>query len=122
MMERQTAGRLDFEELRRASEQRDAEALARLYAEDAELRIISKSTPPSKPRILRGRQEISAFLHDVCGREMTHRIENEVVGEGRVAFNEACQYADGVRVLAAATLEVRGGEISRQLNVEVWDE
>jgi hypothetical protein len=34
----------------------------------------------------------------------------------------ACEYPDGTRVLAAATLEVRDGKIVRQVNVEVWDE
>jgi hypothetical protein len=53
---------------------------------------------------------------------MTHRVENEVVGENRVAFNETCEYPDEVRVLTAMTLESRDGEISRQVNVEAWDE
>ena len=62
------------------------------------------------------------YLHDVCSWEMTHRVENEVVGENRVAFNETCEYPDEVRVLTAMTLELRDGEISRQVNVEAWDE
>jgi hypothetical protein len=49
-------------------------------------------------------------------------VEDEVVGENRVAFNEACEYPDGLRVLAAATLDVRDGQIVRQVNVEAWDE
>jgi hypothetical protein len=53
---------------------------------------------------------------------MTHRVENEVVGENRVAFNEACEYPDGTRVLGAQTLELRDGKIARQVNVEAWDE
>jgi hypothetical protein len=53
---------------------------------------------------------------------MTHRIEGEVVGDERVAFNEACEYPDGTRVLGATTLEVRDGKIVRQVNVEAWEE
>ena len=53
---------------------------------------------------------------------MTQRVEDEVIGEGRVAFNEACEYPDGTRVLTATTLEVRDGKIVRQVNVEAWDE
>ncbi len=53
---------------------------------------------------------------------MTHRIENEVVGQDRIAFSEACEYPDGIRVRAAATLDVRDGQIVRQVNVEAWDE
>jgi hypothetical protein len=115
-------GGLDFETLRRAIEERDTETVVGFYANDAELRIVNKNTTPSSPRVLSGKEEISEYLHDVCSREMTHRVEDEVVGENRVAFNEACEYPDGIRVLTAMTLELRDGEISRQVNVEAWDE
>ena len=112
----------DFEAMRRAIEGLDAEALVGLYADDAELRIVNKSTTPSSPREVRGKEEISEYLRDVCGRAMTHHIHNEVVGEDRVAFQEACEYPDGTKVLAATTLDLRGGKVVRQVNVEAWDE
>ena len=112
----------DFEALRRGIEGRDAGLLAGLYAEDAEILTINKNAPPSHPRVVRGREEISEVLRDVCAREMTHRVEDEVLGEGRVAFNEACRYPDGVRVLSAVNLEIRDGRIQRQVSIETWDE
>ncbi len=102
---------LDFEALRRGIEGSDAEALIGLYADDAEMVTVNKNATPSSPRVLSGREEIAGFLRDVCGREMAHRIKNEVVGEGRVAFNETCEYPDGLKVLTATTLEVRDGKI-----------
>jgi hypothetical protein len=120
MTEQETG--FDFEAMRRAIENLDAESLIGLYAEDAELRIVNKSTPPSSPRELHGKEEITEYLRDVCGRAMTHHIENEVMGENRVAFNEACEYPDGTKVLTATTLDVRGGKVVRQVNVEAWDE
>ncbi|QIN83142.1 nuclear transport factor 2 family protein [Rubrobacter tropicus] len=120
-MTQQRAG-LDFEEMRRAIEGLDAEALVALYADDAEMRTVNRYSTPSSPKVLRGKAEISEHLRDVCGRAMTHRVENEVVGEDRVAFNEACEYPDGTKVLCAATLEVRGGKVVKQTNVEAWDE
>lgn len=120
MTEQKTA--LDFEALRRASEQNDAESLVGFYADDAEVRLISKDNPPSSPFELRGREQIAEYFRDVCGRQMTHRIEREVVGEDRVTFQEDCEYPDGTKVLAATTLEVEGGRISRQVTVEAWDE
>ena len=113
---------LDFEALRRAAEQNDAEALAGLYTEDAEVLIVNRETPPSSPHVLRGREQIAEYLKDVCGRDIKSRIESEVVGEERIAFNEACEYPDGTRVLSATTLEVRDGKIARQVSVEAWDE
>jgi hypothetical protein len=118
----QDPGSLDFETLRRAIEDRDAETLIGFYAEDAEVRTVNKNETPSSPRVLRGKEEISEYLHEVYGRGMTHRVEDEVVGDDRVAFFEACEYPDGMRVLGAQTLELRDGKIVRHVNVEAWDE
>ncbi len=121
-MATQAPGGLDFEVLRRAIEGRDAETLVGLYADDAEVLTVNRHSTPSSPQVLRGKEQIGGYLRDVCGREMTHRVENEVVGENRIAFQESCEYPDGVRVLGAETLEVRDGKIVRQVNVEAWDE
>jgi nuclear transport factor 2 (NTF2) superfamily protein len=115
-------GGFDFEAMRRAVEGRDAETLVGLYADDAELRTVNRNTTPSSPQVLRGKEEISEYLRDVCSREMTHHVENEVVGENRISFMEACEYPDGTRVLGAETLELRDGKIVHQVNVEAWDE
>jgi hypothetical protein len=112
----------DFETMRRAVEQLDADLLLSLYDDDAEMKVVNRSTTPSAPREIQGREEIAEYLRDVCGRAMTHRIEREVLGEDRIAFNEECEYPDGTKVLASTTLEVRDGKIVGQVNVEAWDE
>jgi hypothetical protein len=111
-----------FEALRQAIENLDANRLVSLYADDAEMLTVNRYTTPSSPKVLKGKEEIAEHLRDVCGRAMTHRVENEVIGEDRVAFNEACEYPDGTRVLAAMTLDVRNGKVVHQVNVEAWDE
>jgi len=122
MTEQKSVGSLNFEALRRAIEQSDFDSLMTFYAENAELYSVNRNTPPSSPEVLRGKEAIGERLEDVCGREMTHRVKDEVVGQERIAFNEACEYPDGIKVLAAQTLEVRDGKIVRQVNVETWDE
>ncbi len=122
MTEQKSTDRLDFEALRRAIEQSDFDSLMKFYAESAELYSVNRNTPPSSPEVLRGKEAIAERLEDVCGRDMTHRVEDEVVGQDRIAFNEACEYPDGIKVLSAQTLEVRDGKIVRQVNVEAWDE
>ena len=117
-MTEQMAPGLEFEAMRRAVEESDYDALVALYADDAELRTVNKKSPPSSPQVLRGKEEISEMLRDVCGRAMTHHVEDEIVGENRVAFNEACEYPDGLKVLTATTLELQNGKISRQVNIE----
>lgn len=121
-MNTRAAGGLDFEALRHAIEGRDAETLIGFYADDAEVLTVNRNSTPSSPQVLRGKEQIAEYLRDVRAREMTHRVEGEVVGEDRIAFQEACEYPDGIRVLGAQTLELRDGRIVRQVNVEAWDE
>ena len=122
MTEQKSTSAFDFEALRQAIENLDANRLVSLYADDAEMLTVNRYTTPSSPKVLKGKEDIAEHLRDVCGRAMTHRVENEVIGENRVAFNEACEYPDGTRVLAAMTLEVRNGKVVHQVNVEAWDE
>ncbi len=122
MAEHKVTGKLDFEDLRRAQEQRDLDAMLNLYADDAEIHIVNRNTPPSSPHVLQGKEAIAEYLRDVFGREMSHSIENEVVGEDRLAFNVACEYSDGTRVLASENMEVRDGKVVRQVEVVAWDE
>ena len=121
-MTEQMAPSLDFEAMRRAIEDSDYDALVAFYADDAEFHTVNKNATPSSPMVLHGKEEISEMLRDVCGRAMAHHVEDEIVGENRVAFNEACEYPDGLKVLTASTLELRDGMIVRQTNVEAWDE
>jgi ketosteroid isomerase-like protein len=120
--EHKSTSAFDFEVMRQAIENLDADQLVGLYADDAEMLTINRYTTPSSPKVLKGKEEIAEHLRDVCGRAVSHHVENEVVGEDRVAFNEACEYPDGTRVLAAMTLDIRKGKVMRQVNVEAWDE
>ena len=114
--------KFDFEAMRRAIEQNDADALGAFYTDDAELRIVDNTRPPSAPEELRGRAAIAAHWRDVCGRNMTHRVEREVIGANRVAFVEACTYPEGNQVLCATTLDFADGKVTRQLIIQAWDE
>jgi hypothetical protein len=122
MAERAAAGSLDLEALRRAAEGKDPEAMLSLYADDAEYVRVDRNSTPSSPMTLRGKEEVGEYLRDVFSRDMTHSIENEVVGEDRAAFNWACKYPDGTKVLAGETVELRDGKIVRQVSVQAWDE
>ena len=45
--------------------------------------------------------------------------QDEVLAGGRIHFEESCVYPDGARTVVVTTLEVREGEISRQVDVVV---
>lgn len=117
-----TTTKFDAEALRRSIEERDAAALLRLYADDAELRIADRYDQPSNPRIVRGREAIGWYFADVCGRDITHKIERLVVDDNGAAFVQACTYPSGARVLCTAVLDLRDGLIARQTCVQAWDE
>jgi ketosteroid isomerase-like protein len=118
-----TTTTFDLDTLRRGIEQRDAEAMLSLYADDAEVTEVDKTNPPRAPRTFHGREAIAEHLRDVCGRDMTHQLERPLVGDGRLAFTEACRYADGTGVLCMATADLdQSGRITRQVAVTAWDE
>jgi hypothetical protein len=111
-----------FDTMRRGMEGNDAELLASLYTNDAEIHVVDKNNPPSKPGVISGRAAIGEYYRDVCGRGLSHRIDNEVIGDNRIAFTEACLYPDGTNVLCASVLILNGGLITRQTGVQAWDE
>jgi ketosteroid isomerase-like protein len=108
--------------LHEAIDQRDAEALLSLYADTAEMRIVDRMHPPSKPLEMHGKRQISEYFHDIFSRDMTHRIEDEVIGDDRLAFMEACQYPDGLRVVTSSILQLQDGKIVHEVDVQEWDE
>jgi hypothetical protein len=107
--------------LRRAIETRDGQTLAGFYADNAVLQVIDQDNPPSTPREIEGRVAISSYYNDVCGRTMTHRVDNAVTADDRLAFTQTCTYPDGARVFCASMLELAGGKISRQVSIQAWD-
>ncbi len=106
----------------RAVEERDSDTQVAMYAPDATVTIADRITQPGSPRVLSGLEEIRAWIEDVDGRDMTHRVLHSVSDEHGGAFAEACQYRDGTNVLCATVFELDGGSISRQTIVQAWDE
>lgn len=46
------------------------------------MHTVNRNTPPSSPEVLRGKGQTSEFVRQVCSREISHRVEDEVVREG----------------------------------------
>jgi ketosteroid isomerase-like protein len=108
--------------IREAIEARDGRRLAGLYADQAELMVIDRNNPPSRPRRVKGRAAIGTFWDDICSRAMTHTVDATLEEGDRIAFTQACAYPDGARVYCMAVLELRDGRIERQTVVQAWDE
>ena len=116
MGERRNIGRLDFESLRRAIERGDPDSMLEFYADDAGVRVVDGGAASFE---LEGKAEVAKYLRAIHARPAIHRVENEVVVEGRAHFEESCEYPDGARTVVATTLEVREGEISRQVDLVI---
>ena len=101
MTEQKTVSSLDFEAIRRAVEDLDAELLASLYAEDAQASFVGSGAPPSSPYEQSGKQEIVETHRRVFEEDIKQHIENEIVGKDRVAFTIPAMYPDGKRELCA---------------------
>ncbi|HLM85669.1 MAG TPA: nuclear transport factor 2 family protein [Solirubrobacteraceae bacterium] len=112
----------DLNTFKQAIEERDASAQLGMYAEDAEVTLVDRVAQPSAPRVLRGRGEIRTWIEDVCGRDMTHRVQHTVQDDTGAAFTEACRYPDGTGVVCSTVLEIDNGLVVRQVGVQAWDE
>src|ERR1700760_4823113 len=104
---------IDADALRRAFSDRDADALLALYADDATVEVVDQLNQPSGPRRLRGRDELRAHLTDVFGRDMTHAVDIVASAPDALGYVVRCTYADGTKVVCAASAEVRDGRIVR---------
>ncbi len=114
--------RLGLETLYLGIESCDPDLLLGFYADDATLSIVNTDRPHAPPFELCGKGEIAKHLRTTFGQEASHRVERDAaVGEDRVTFREACEYADGRRVWVETTLEVRDGKIVRQVDMVAND-
>jgi ketosteroid isomerase-like protein len=107
--------------IRRAFADRDAGALSALYADDAQIELVDVQNQPSSPAVLRGRDAIQAHLADVFSRDITHEIDVIAVGPDALGYSLRCRYADGTRVVCAATAQLANGKIVREVGVQAWD-
>jgi len=112
----------DLDRFTRAAEERDAATQLSMYGAEAVVTINNKISQPGAPRVLRGREEIRAWLDDVYGRDMTHSVKHRVQDDTGAAYTQACRYPDGTNVLCATVIELDGGLISGQTVLETWDE
>lgn len=117
-----TSTRFDLDTFKRAIEERDGSTQLAMYADDAEVTLADRVAQPGSPRVLHAKGEIQAWIEDMCGRDMTHRVQHTVRDESGAAFSEACRYPDGTNVLCATVLETADGLITRQIGVSAWDE
>jgi hypothetical protein len=121
MMNQSSGSNVDLATLRRAIEQGEEVTLVGFYTDDAEMSIVDNTRPPSNPTTLTGKSAIAGYYHDLCGRAMTHSVEEALASDGGLAFTERCRYANGAQVFSANLLSLRDGKIQHHTLVQAWD-
>jgi hypothetical protein len=91
------------------------------YAEDAQWIEYKPSAPPRAPIHMIGKAQIKAFIEAVLGSDLEITLADEVVGDERAAFSLTCSSPDGKRVYEQVIVQLRGGKVVRQVDVEAWD-
>jgi hypothetical protein len=119
-----------LDRIRCALEDKDLDALAALYTEDATLEEVSHMNPPSRPTVARGREAIlqrlrQEMLHDpVSG--WSRQLESATLIDGletddALAFTELRTYAAGDKAMAQHVAHKHAGRIDRDRLVIAWD-
>ena len=119
-----------LDRIRRALEDKDLDALAGLYTEDATLEEVSSLSPPSHPIVARGREAIlrrlqQEMLHDPISG-WARNLESATILDGletddALAFTELRTYAAGDKAVASHVAHKHGGRIDRDRLVIAWD-
>jgi len=111
----------DLATFRRAIETRDAAGVLAWYLDDAVITLVDRDHPPTRPTVLRGAAEISAYYTDICGRNMDHKVDHVVLDDTGLAYVQRCRYPDGTKVTCATVATLTAGRIGRQTIVQAWD-
>src|SRR4051794_29466138 len=117
-----TTATLDVAALAAAIETNDAPAQLQYYRPDATLEIVDQHNPPSRPQHLAGTDAIRDHLVDVVDRQMTHQVRSALSSGDRIAFEVACAYPDGSKVVCMCVAGIVDGRIAWQRTVQAWDD
>jgi hypothetical protein len=116
-----TTSRSDTTALLDAIVRRDADAVTGWYAADATISIVDRDHPPASPQVIAGRDAISTYFHEICGRNIDHTVPVVVADAGGLAFEQHCRYPEGTLVVCVTVATVVDGLITRQTIAQSWD-
>jgi len=111
----------DYPAMRRALERVDPETLVGQLAEDIVYEQIDQQSPPSAPRVIRGRAAMAELANWLQSSGVEMRLSDEVVGAERIAWTTDCRFPDGRRVLGITIAAISDGLISHMREVQVVD-
>jgi hypothetical protein len=117
-------------EIRRALENKDIEALANLYNDDAVLEEVSALDPPSHPAVVKGREAILKRLKKDLMRDpisgwerhvKSSQIIDQVETDDALAFTEVRTFEAGDQMVAQHIIHKKDGRIEHDRVLVAWD-
>jgi ketosteroid isomerase-like protein len=111
----------EVDAFKRAYERWDIETLLGLYADDVELVQIDRDNPPSSPRVRHGKDVVRGMFEHCAAVGVKVTVDNTVAGEDRAAATVTCEFPGGRKVVANSILELVGGRIVRERDVQAGD-
>jgi hypothetical protein len=115
------SGGFDLVGLRKAITTKDADAWISFYDTDAVWTEYRNADPPRAPHVMRGLEEISAFVRGVCSAPISISMSRELTGAYLAAFMLTVDVGDGRRIIENVNVEHMAGKIVTQVDVEAWD-
>lgn len=119
MVRTATTARFDYAAFRQAFSRNDVGAWAEFYADDAEW-IEYRHNAPRAPHRMVGKQQIADFLRAVAAENIALELSDEVLSGEWAAFRLTGTFPDGRRIIEHVIVELRGGKIASQVDVEAW--
>lgn len=108
--------------LQHAIEHCDVDLLLDCYTGDADVRVVDREHPPSKPLDLHGKDAIRDYYRGQCDSETRHHVDQTVVNDDHITLTESYLYPDGRRALAIEVYALDNGKVFRQTTMQTRDE
>jgi ketosteroid isomerase-like protein len=116
-----TGTSFDLDALKRGYEEWDIEGLLALYADDVELIQIDRDSPPSSPRVRRGKELFKGMFEHCAAAGVRATVQNLVVDQERAAATITCEFPGGRKVVANSIFEIEDGRIVRERDLQAGD-
>lgn len=120
-MTAETTTSFDLDAFKRGYEEWDIETILGLYADEVELVQIDRDNPPNSPRTRHGKEVFRGMFEHCAAVGAKAKVENAVTGDDRAAATVTCEFPGGRKVVANSILELEGGRIVRELDVQLGD-
>ena len=111
----------DFAGYSSAIERKDVAAWSEFFTDEAEWHEYRERNPPRAPNVMRGIGEIRSFLEGVAASPVELRVSHEVIGSRRAAYRLTVSFRDGREIIEHIIIELAGGRIVSEVDVEAWD-